>query len=120
MVVAVAYAEHQAAHGHGHEGWGWVSFLEKNLLPKIKKLAKLLAGFDWLLQSHPKYKYSYGVTDKHTHDNKHASEWRDGDTVKGHYALQEPDGHWRTVRQNYNFHLEIDLHEKNAYQNLFD
>ncbi|OXA50815.1 cuticle protein 8 [Folsomia candida] len=57
-------------HGGHHEGWGW---------------------------SHPKYKYSYGVKDSHTKDHKEASEWRDGDAVKGHYSLLEPDGSWRTV-----------------------
>lgn len=34
-----------------------------------------------MAQSHPKYKYSYGVKDSHTHDEKHASEWRDGGNV---------------------------------------
>jgi len=82
VLVAVMIAAASAGHGHGHghggghdvghhdHGWGW---------------------------HHPKYKYSYGVSDKHTHDQKHASEWRDGDNVKGQYSLKEPDGHWRTV-----------------------
>jgi len=47
--------------------------------------------------AHPKYKYGYGVKDSKTWDKKTAAEWRDGNTVKGHYSLQEPDGSWRTV-----------------------
>ncbi|OXA49938.1 cuticle protein 19 [Folsomia candida] len=70
LLVVMTVTVVYAGHVHHDEGWGW---------------------------SHPKYKYSYGVKDSHTHDEKHASEWRDGGNVGGHYALREPDGTWRTV-----------------------
>ncbi|XP_052130374.1 cuticle protein 19-like [Frankliniella occidentalis] len=49
------------------------------------------------VQSHPRYAFKYGVNDPHTGDQKHASETRDGDVVKGQYSLVEPDGSVRTV-----------------------
>jgi len=72
LVVMMAACAMAGGHGGGH---GW--------------------GHDYY--AYPKYKYSYGVHDGWTKDNKQASEWRDGDNVAGHYALQEPDGSWRTV-----------------------
>jgi len=47
--------------------------------------------------AHPKYKYSYGVDDKHTGDHKSAYEYRDGGVTKGSYSLLQPDGVIRTV-----------------------
>ncbi|CAB3371710.1 Hypothetical predicted protein [Cloeon dipterum] len=47
--------------------------------------------------SYPKYSFNYGVNDPHTGDQKSQSETRDGDVVKGHYSLVEPDGSVRTV-----------------------
>jgi len=67
----------EGGHHHNSNGWGWDEY------------------------SHPKYKFSYGVNDKHTWDQKHASEWRDGDKVGGQYSLKEPDGTWRTVRSRH-------------------
>nr|XP_022903305.1 uncharacterized protein LOC111415719 [Onthophagus taurus] len=47
---------------------------------------------------HPKdYSFSYGVKDVHTGDVKHQWEKKDGDTVRGHYSLVEPDGSVRVV-----------------------
>jgi hypothetical protein len=46
---------------------------------------------------HPKYKYSYGVNDKHTGDYKTAHETRDGGVTKGSYSVLQPDGILRTV-----------------------
>lgn len=43
------------------------------------------------------YAFSYGVSDGRTGDIKTAWESRDGDTVKGHYSILEPDGSTRTV-----------------------
>ncbi|ODN04478.1 Cuticle protein 7 [Orchesella cincta] len=47
--------------------------------------------------AHPAYKYNYGVSDKHTGDQKSASEVRDGGVTKGSYSLVQPDGVIRTV-----------------------
>ncbi|XP_019532757.3 cuticle protein 19-like [Aedes albopictus] len=47
--------------------------------------------------SHPKYKFRYGVKDGYTHDHKSAWEHRDGDVVKGQYTLDEADGTHRVV-----------------------
>ncbi|XP_034107412.1 uncharacterized protein LOC117570081 [Drosophila albomicans] len=46
---------------------------------------------------HPEYAFSYGVKDLHTGDVKSQWESRDGDGVKGHYSILEPDGSIRTV-----------------------
>ncbi|CAB3243187.1 unnamed protein product [Arctia plantaginis] len=44
------------------------------------------------------YSFSYGVSDGRTGDIKTVWESRDGDTVKGHYSVVEPDGSTRTVK----------------------
>jgi len=49
------------------------------------------------IYAYPAYKYSYGVSDKHTGDVKNAAEVRDGDVTKGSYSLIQPDGVLRTV-----------------------
>ncbi|KAH8411193.1 hypothetical protein KR222_010464, partial [Zaprionus bogoriensis] len=46
---------------------------------------------------HPEYAFSYGVKDLHTGDVKSQWESRDGNGVKGHYSILEPDGSIRTV-----------------------
>ncbi|XP_073820010.1 larval cuticle protein A2B-like [Musca autumnalis] len=46
---------------------------------------------------HPQYKFSYGVDDKLTGDNKSQNEERDGDAVRGEYSLIDADGYKRTV-----------------------
>ncbi|KAJ0179792.1 hypothetical protein K1T71_004383 [Dendrolimus kikuchii] len=43
--------------------------------------------------THPKFEFEYKVEDHHTGDKKSQHEHRDGDVVKGHYELHEPDGH---------------------------
>ncbi|ODN04479.1 Cuticle protein 8 [Orchesella cincta] len=55
------------------------------------------AGLHHDIYAYPAYKYSYGVTDKHTGDQKSASEVRDGGVTKGSYSLVQPDGVLRTV-----------------------
>lgn len=47
--------------------------------------------------AHPKYEYKYGINDPHTGDYKSQHEERDGDVVKGHYTVADPDGTIRTV-----------------------
>ncbi|XP_031769384.2 uncharacterized protein LOC113511881 [Galleria mellonella] len=45
----------------------------------------------------PSYSFSYGVSDSRTGDIKAVWETKEGDTVKGHYSVVEPDGSMRTV-----------------------
>ncbi|GBP63191.1 Cuticle protein 18.6, isoform B [Eumeta japonica] len=45
----------------------------------------------------PIYEFSYSVADPHTGDFKSQHESRDGDVVRGSYALLEPDGSLRRV-----------------------
>lgn len=47
--------------------------------------------------SHPKYKFSYGVHDKTTGDSKTVHESRDGGAVRGFYSFIDADGKTRTV-----------------------
>ncbi|KRF99532.1 uncharacterized protein Dwil_GK12248, isoform B [Drosophila willistoni] len=47
---------------------------------------------------HPQYRFSYGVDDKLTGDNKAQVEERDGDVVRGEYSLIDADGYKRTVQ----------------------
>ncbi|XP_031769387.1 cuticle protein 19-like [Galleria mellonella] len=47
--------------------------------------------------AHPKYDYSYSVSDPHTGDHKTQHEVRDGDVVRGEYSLLQPDGTFRKV-----------------------
>ncbi|KAL9903464.1 cuticular protein 76Bc isoform 2-T2 [Glossina fuscipes fuscipes] len=48
-------------------------------------------------EHHPQYAFSYGVKDLNTGDVKSQWESREGDTIKGHYSVLEPDGSIRTV-----------------------
>lgn len=45
----------------------------------------------------PHYSFSYGVSDPHTGDNKHAEESLVNGVVHGSYSLTEPDGTIRKV-----------------------
>ncbi|XP_022817915.1 cuticle protein 19-like [Spodoptera litura] len=47
--------------------------------------------------TYPKYEFGYEVEDPHTGDFKSQHEYRDGDVVKGHYSLHQPDGSVRHV-----------------------
>lgn len=46
-----------------------------------------------ILQSYPKYAFSYGVKDPHTGDVKTQHEERDGDVVKGNIYTPEGSAH---------------------------
>ncbi|XP_041976746.1 uncharacterized protein LOC121731405 [Aricia agestis] len=48
-------------------------------------------------QEHPSYSFGYGVADTHTGDIKTVWEAKEGDSVKGHYSVVEPDGSMRSV-----------------------
>ncbi|CAG9771835.1 unnamed protein product [Ceutorhynchus assimilis] len=54
-------------------------------------------GYEVDHHAHPNYKFSYGVNDPHTGDHKSQEEYRDGDVVKGHYTVADPDGTLRVV-----------------------
>ncbi|KAJ8731896.1 hypothetical protein PYW08_014626 [Mythimna loreyi] len=54
--------------------------------------------------THPKYEFEYKVEDSHTGDHKSQHEHRDGDVVKGHYSLHEPDGSVRHVHYHGDHH----------------
>ncbi|CAG9784943.1 unnamed protein product [Diatraea saccharalis] len=47
--------------------------------------------------AYPKFEFAYKVEDPHTGDFKSQHEHRDGDVVKGYYALHQPDGSTRHV-----------------------
>ncbi|CAH2075420.1 unnamed protein product, partial [Iphiclides podalirius] len=54
--------------------------------------------------THPKYEFEYKVEDHHTGDKKSQHEHRDGDVVKGGYALNQPDGSDRHVEYHADDH----------------
>ncbi|CAH2230486.1 jg18589 [Pararge aegeria aegeria] len=54
--------------------------------------------------AHPKYEFEYKVEDHHTGDIKSQHETRDGDVVKGYYALHQPDGSERSVHYHGDHH----------------
>ncbi|XP_075971027.1 uncharacterized protein LOC142973275 [Anticarsia gemmatalis] len=66
---------------------------------------------DYFSQGHPKYEFAYEVKDPHTHDMKHQHEQRDGEVVKGEYALHQPDGTVRIVKYHADkktgFHADV-------------
>nr|XP_037874612.1 cuticular protein RR-2 motif 110 isoform X1 [Bombyx mori] len=61
--------------------------------------------------THPKYEFEYKVEDHHTKDHKSQHETRDGDAVKGYYALHEPDGSERYIHyhgdKHSGFHADV-------------
>lgn len=67
-------------------------------------------NFFKLFQAHPKYDYSYSVSDPHTGDHKTQHEIRDGDVVKGEYSLLQPDGSFRKVTYTADDHNGLVAH----------
>ena len=59
-------------------------------------VAKSVEVVDYV-NPHPKYDFSYGVSDSYTGDHKSQVESRDGDVVRGQYRLVDPDGTERVV-----------------------
>ncbi|KAI5645270.1 insect cuticle protein domain-containing protein [Phthorimaea operculella] len=84
--VAVGGYGHGHGHGHGH-------------------------AVDYY--AHPKYDFGYKVEDPHTGDIKSQHESRDGDVVKGYYALHQPDGSVRHVEyhgdKHTGFHADVNF-----------
>ena len=61
-------------------------------------------------QAYPQYNYGYGVMDDGTGDSHSQQESRDGDSVVGHYTVEEPSGNTRTVKyyaDNSGFHAHV-------------
>ncbi|KAH1024739.1 cuticle protein 19 [Dendroctonus ponderosae] len=69
--------------------------------------------------AYPKYKFSYGVNDPHTGDHKSQEEYRDGDVVKGHYTVADPDGTLRVVHytadDHNGFNAVVEKHGKSIH-----
>ncbi|KAH8417228.1 hypothetical protein KR222_006834, partial [Zaprionus bogoriensis] len=59
---------------------------------------KVVVKSDEIYDPHPQYRFSYGVDDQLTGDNKAQVEERDGDVVRGEYSLVDADGYKRTVQ----------------------
>ncbi|XP_031343049.1 cuticle protein 19-like [Photinus pyralis] len=66
--------------------------------PLVHHAAPLHAAHHVDYHAHPKYEFSYGVADAHTHDHHSQHESRDGDVIHGEYSLHEADGTIRTVK----------------------
>ncbi|KAL1490391.1 hypothetical protein ABEB36_013097 [Hypothenemus hampei] len=69
--------------------------------------------------TYPKYKFAYGVNDPHTGDHKSQEEYRDGDVVKGHYTVADPDGTLRVVHytadDHNGFNAVVEKHGKSVH-----
>ncbi|XP_022121610.2 cuticle protein 19 [Pieris rapae] len=92
VAVAAAGVVH-LGHGYAGEGYGHEA---------VAYAPVAHVGYDAHDQhvdyhAHPKYDYSYSVSDPHTGDHKTQHEARDGDVVKGEYSLLQPDGSFRKV-----------------------
>ncbi|XP_037874849.1 cuticle protein 7-like, partial [Bombyx mori] len=81
-------------HGHGHEH-----------------------HYDY--HTHPKYEFEYKVEDHHTKDHKSQHETRDGDAVKGYYALHEPDGSERHVHYHGDKHSGFHADVKHSTHHIY-
>ncbi|KAK5646342.1 hypothetical protein RI129_004806 [Pyrocoelia pectoralis] len=73
---------------------------------------------DGYYDAHPRYSFEYGVNDPHTGDIKEQKEQRDGDVVKGHYALVEPDGNVRTVQYTADWETGFHAHVTNSKERV--
>ncbi|CAB3243201.1 unnamed protein product [Arctia plantaginis] len=83
-----AHPVHVAGHDHGHSHGHAIDYY-----------------------AYPKYEFGYKVEDPHTGDIKSQHEHRDGDVVKGYYALHQPDGSVRHVEyhgdKHSGFHADV-------------
>ncbi|XP_026740117.1 cuticle protein 7-like [Trichoplusia ni] len=68
--------------------------------------------------THPKYEFEYKVEDSHTGDHKSQHEHRDGDVVKGHYSLHEPDGSVRDVHYHADHHSGFHADVKHSIHHI--
>ncbi|XP_049866494.1 cuticle protein 8-like [Pectinophora gossypiella] len=102
MVAAVtAQHGHNDHHGHGHVAYSSQSIHRHDgpahevVHEEHDKHGHVHKVVDYY--AYPKYAFEYKVEDKHTGDIKSQHETRDGDVVKGYYALHEPHGSVREV-----------------------
>ncbi|KAI5645269.1 insect cuticle protein domain-containing protein [Phthorimaea operculella] len=68
--------------------------------------------------AHPKYDFGYKVEDHHTGDIKSQHESRDGDVVKGYYALHQPDGSVRHVDYHGDHHTGFHADVKHSTHHI--
>ncbi|XP_075971029.1 uncharacterized protein LOC142973277 [Anticarsia gemmatalis] len=98
LVAAIIAAVYAQDHHHGHEH-------------HHKHEEHKHVDYYIIFQAHPKYEFAYEIKDPHTHDLKHQHEHRDGDVVKGEYALHQPDGTVRIVKYHADkktgFHADV-------------
>ncbi|CAL7939851.1 unnamed protein product [Xylocopa violacea] len=89
---------HGGGHGHGH-AHSFHHFIGPVEGPHEEITWKDKHGHhDHDYVAHPKYKFAYGVHDKHTKDYHGQEEHRDGKEVEGEYHLHEPGGNVRSVK----------------------
>ncbi|XP_043207151.1 cuticle protein 18.6-like isoform X1 [Amphibalanus amphitrite] len=90
---AHGYAASPAAYGLGYAA---VAPAPVDVVVGHAPVAKPIEVVDYV-NPHPKYDFSYGVSDGYTGDHKSQVESRDGDVVRGQYRLVDPDGTERVV-----------------------
>ena len=90
---AHGYAASPAAYGLGYAA---VAPAPVDVVVGHAPVAKTAEVVDYV-NPHPKYDFSYGVSDGYTGDHKSQVESRDGDVVRGQYRLVDPDGTERVV-----------------------
>ncbi|XP_043205449.1 cuticle protein 21-like [Amphibalanus amphitrite] len=90
---AHGYAASPAAYGLGYAA---VAPAPVDVVVGHAPVAKSIEVVDYV-NPHPKYDFSYGVSDGYTGDHKSQVESRDGDVVRGQYRLVDPDGTERVV-----------------------
>ena len=99
--VPLAYG-HGYAHGYAASpatyglGYAAVAPAPVDVVVGHAPVAKSVEVVDYV-NPHPKYDFSYGVSDGYTGDHKSQVESRDGDVVRGQYRLVDPDGTERVV-----------------------
>ncbi|XP_026328652.1 histidine-rich glycoprotein-like [Hyposmocoma kahamanoa] len=94
LAALVATAVAQYGHGHGYSS----QHIHRHDGPAhLVPVHGHHGHHDHDYYAYPKYDFAYEVKDPHTHDIKSQAEHRDGDHVKGYYALHQPDGSIRHV-----------------------
>lgn len=75
----------------------FAAVIECNVLFRGAPVVAAPAVVDTNYDPLPQYAFAYNIHDALTGDSKSQHEVRDGEVVKGHYSLVEPDGSLRTV-----------------------
>ncbi|XP_075970984.1 cuticle protein 19-like [Anticarsia gemmatalis] len=109
LVLAIFAAVSARPQGHGHDDHHGHEHAYSSQSIKQHHDGHLTKHVEYY--GHPKYEFAYEVKDPHTHDMKHQHEHRDGDVVKGEYALHQPDGTVRIVKYHADkktgFHADV-------------